>query len=110
MNVTVVKSHENGLLGRKEVDAEIGYEGATPKRAEIKTALGGKIGANPEFMVLYKVASKFGSRSVKISAHIYHTKEALLKTEPTYIKVREGLMEKPKKEKKVAAKKAPAKK
>ena len=109
MNVNVVKSHENGLLSRKEVDAEISYDGATPKRADIKTALGGKIGVNPEMMVLYRVMSKFGSRMVKISAHIYHSKDALMKTEPTYIKVREGLMEKPKKEKKVAVKAPPKK-
>jgi len=108
MNANIISSHENGLFERKEVEAEVFFDGSTPKRADIKSTIGGKIGANPELMVLYKVMSKFGSKSIRVLARIYHNKEKLMATEPTYLKVREGLMEKPKKEAKKAA--APAKK
>ncbi len=105
MNVNVLATTENKLLDRKEIDAEISFEGATPKRAEIKQAMGGKIGANPELMVLREVSSTFGRSSVKVLAHLYPTKEQLMNTEPKHIKIREGLMEKEKK----VAKAAPAK-
>jgi len=107
MNVEVIVTKENPLFGRKEVEAKVSFDGATPKRAELKQAIGGKIAANPDLMVLRSVSSAFGTKSVKIVAHVYSSKEAIMGTEPDYIKVREGLMQKEEKKKKAAA---PAKK
>jgi len=103
MNVNVLSTHENKLLDRKEVEAEIAFDGATPKRADLKQAISGKIAANPDFMVLRKVASSFGKKSVKITAFVYHSKESLMSIEPVHVKVREGFMQKPEKKKKEAA-------
>ncbi|MFN7990913.1 MAG: hypothetical protein U0R44_02015 [Candidatus Micrarchaeia archaeon] len=103
MNVNLISNTENKMLERKEIQAEVSFDGATPKRAELKEAVSHKVGANPELVVLRKVSSSFGRKSVKVLAHAYSKKEALMSTEPVYIKVREGLMAKPEKKKKAAA-------
>jgi small subunit ribosomal protein S24e len=102
MNVNIVSTNENKLLDRKEVRAEITFDGPTPKRADLKQAIGGKIGANPEMMVLRKVESTFGKKSVDVTAHVYASKELIMKNEPLYVQVREGLAQKKAKEKKAA--------
>jgi small subunit ribosomal protein S24e len=106
MNVEILSSKENQALSRKEVEATVSFDAATPKRAELKQAVGGKIAANPDLMVVRKVTSGFGSKSVKVLAYVYSSKESLMGIEPKYVKIREGLMQK--EEKKKAP--APAKK
>jgi small subunit ribosomal protein S24e len=108
MNVNLINTVENKLLERKEVMAEVSFDGATPKRAQLKEAICQKIAANPEFAVLRNVASSFGRKAVKVVLHAYSAKEKLMAVEPVHIKVREGLMPKPEKKKKAAP--APKKK
>ena len=102
MNINIVSTNENKLFDRKEVRAEVAFDGPTPKRAELKQAIGGKIGSNPELMVLRRVESNFGKKAVGVLVHVYATKELILKNEPRYISVREGLAEKKAKAKKAA--------
>lgn len=108
MNVNIISTNENKLLDRKEIEAEVSFDAATPKRGQLKEAVGHKIGANPELMVLRKVVSSFGRHTVTVTAYAYPSKELLMATEPTYVKVREGMMQKPEKKKKAAP--APKKK
>lgn len=109
MNVNIISTTENKLLDRKEIAAEVGFIGATPKRAELKSAICEKIGANPELVVLRKVESAFGRRAVRVVAHSYSAKGPLMSVEPVYVKVREGLMAKPEKKKAAPAPKKPKK-
>lgn len=99
MNVNLISTTENKLLERKEIEAEVIFDGATPKRADLKSAICQKVAANPELVILRKVSSSFGRKAVKVVAHAYSAKEKLMATEPIYIKVREGLMTKPEKKK-----------
>lgn len=107
MNVEILSSKDNQLLSRKEVEASVTFDASTPKRAELKQAIGGKIAANPDLMVVRKVSASFGAKSVKVLAYVYPSKESLMSIEPKHIKVREGLMQKEEKKKAPAA---PAKK
>ncbi len=102
MNVNILANVDNKLFERKEIEAEVGFEGATPKRAQLKEAVSHKVGANPELVVLRKVQSYFGRHTVKVLAHVYSAKEKIMDIEPVHIKVREGLMAKPEKKKKAA--------
>jgi small subunit ribosomal protein S24e len=102
MNVEILSSKENQLLSRKEVEATVSFDAATPKRAELKQAIGGKIAANPDFMVVRKVTSGFGSKSVKVIAYVYSSKESLMSIEPKHVKIREGFAQKEEKKKKAA--------
>ena len=105
MNVDILSSNENKLLDRREIKAEIFFDGATPKRAELKQAVGGKLGINPDLMALRSLESAYGKRAVKVVIHAYPSKEKLMATEPNHIKIREGLMQKEEKKKAEAPKK-----
>jgi len=114
MEVKIDSTTENKLLERKEIEATVQFTGATPPRKEMKAAICGKVGANPDLVVLRSVESEFGMRRVRVSAHAYHSAEALKRNEPRYIQKREGLVAETEEEKKKAgeakAKKSAAKK
>ncbi len=108
MNVNLISTNENKLLERKEVVAEVTFEGPTPKRAELKGAVCQKVAANPDFAVVRLVESAYGRKAVRVTLYAYSTKEKLADVEPVHIKVREGVMAKPEKKKKAGP--APKKK
>jgi small subunit ribosomal protein S24e len=110
MEVKIESTTENKLLERKEIAATVSFEAATPARKEMKTALCGKIGANPELVVLRSVSTEFGLKKATLSAHSYMSKETLMKNEPRHILKREGMIIETPEEKAEAEKKAPAKK
>jgi len=102
MNVNLISTTENKLLERKEIVAEVIFDGATPKRAELKGAVCQKVAANPELAVVRMVESAYGRKAVRVTLYAYATKERLTDIEPVHIKVREGVMAKPEKKKKAA--------
>ncbi|MFA6530857.1 MAG: hypothetical protein WCT31_03945 [Candidatus Micrarchaeia archaeon] len=106
MDVNVINKVDNKLFGRKEISATVTFGAATPKRAEIKAGVANAIAANPDICVLRDVTNEFGIRRIKVLLYSYDSKELLMKNEPRYMLVREGLA--PKKEKKVKEKKAAA--
>jgi small subunit ribosomal protein S24e len=110
MEVKVESTIENKLLDRREIEATVSFEAATPARKEMKTALCGKIGANPELVVLRSVSTEFGLKKATLSAHSYVSKEALLKNEPRHILKREGMITETPEEKAEAEKKGTKKK
>lgn len=100
MNIENVSKKENKFLERVEIKATIFYESATPSRKEIKEAICTKNGLNPENAVLRELKTTFGAKKAEALVHAYENKEKMMKTEPLYVLVREGLAEKKKKEKK----------
>jgi len=106
MNVNIISTTENKLLDRREIEAEITFDGPTPKRAELKQAIGGKAGLNPELMVLSRVSNTFGTHSVHVVVHAYADKDKLMSIEAYHLKVREGFAQKKEKKKVVAVPKA----
>jgi len=105
MEVKISETRENRLLERKEIEASVYFEGPTPQRKEMKSAICGKIGANPELVVLRSVVNEFGVKRVNVSAHVYENLDVLKKNEPRHIQVREGIIIETKEEKKPAGKK-----
>lgn len=91
MNVDIKSKTENKVLDRKEVKAEVAFDGATPKRAELRQAISAKLGANPELVVLREVKNAYGTHSVLVVAHAYESKEVLMSTEPEYIRKRDSI-------------------
>ncbi|GEM_PF-444368 len=88
MNVDIKSTVENKLLSRKEIEAEVSYEGATPSRGDIKQSICGKIGANPDLVVLREINTGFGKQMAKVVAHSYENVDALANTEPEHIQKR----------------------
>ena len=109
MDVNVTNKTDNKLFGRKEISARVIFASSTPKRGDIKAAVANKIAANPENCVLREVKSEFGAKAVKVILHSYEDKNILMKNEPGYILVREGLKPKPGKKKKEKKQEPPRK-
>lgn len=91
MKVNILSTVDNKVLERKEIAAEVAFDGATPSRADLKKAICEKVGANPELVVLRQVGSSYGIQSVQVVAHSYSSKEAMAETEPAHIRKREGM-------------------
>jgi ribosomal protein S24E len=106
MNVEITETRDNRLFARKEVEAEVRFDAATPKRAEIKETLCGKLGVNPELAVIRKIGTKFGQKKAHVLLHVYDDKAKLGKLEQHYVMVREGFAQKKEKKKKASAAKA----
>jgi small subunit ribosomal protein S24e len=90
MEIKIDSTKENKLLDRKEIEASVHFDGATPPRSEIKSGICGKIGANPDLVVLREVKNEFGIKRVRVSVHVYEDAELMKNTEPEYIIKREG--------------------
>lgn len=98
MNVDIKSKTDNQLLGRKEIEAEISYSGATPSRTDLKTAVCGKVGVNPDMTVLRDVQTTYGKQSAKVVLHTYEKMEKLMEVEPEHIRKRDKIGEAPKEE------------
>ena len=84
MELTVKERKESKIAGRTEVKAELSYSGKTPSREELKAHMVQKLGATAEHLVIVKIAPVFGRTMSIVTAHIYHTKEAMA-IEPKHI-------------------------
>lgn len=93
MNVNIISSIENNLLQRKEIKAEITFKGATPNRTDLRQALCGKVGANPDLVVLREIDTTYGKQSVTVLAHSYSSKEKLDEIEPVYVRKRYNMVQ-----------------
>ena len=107
IDVEIVSKQENKLLDRQEVRARIGFTKQTPNRKDIRSAIGGKIAANPDSMILREVTNEFGAKQIKVLAHVYADIELLKKNEPYHFLVRDGLAQKKEKKTATKAKKEP---
>ncbi len=94
MEVKITQTRDSPLLGRKEVEAEVHFTGATPTRKDIKETICGKIGANRDLAVLREVHNEYGMRRVTVLLHIYENEEKLRSIEPAHMVKKEGLEKK----------------
>ena len=94
MEIRVIETKENKLLGRKEICFEVIHEGEpTPSRADVKGKLVAMLDLNPETTVIQYIRSYFGSHVSKGYAKAYESKERMLYIEPEYVLRREGMIQ-----------------
>lgn len=93
MSVNITSKTDNKALERKEIQAEITFDGPTPTRAELRQAISVKMGADPDLLVLREVNGTYGRKAVTVLAHAYSSKETLMSTEPEYIRKRDKVGE-----------------
>jgi ribosomal protein S24E len=89
MELNIESEKENKLLGRKEIEAKITFDAATPNRIQIKELVCGKLGANTDFTVLRNTKNEFGMKRITVTLHIYKDAESMKKMEPGYIITRD---------------------
>ncbi|HII67523.1 MAG TPA: 30S ribosomal protein S24e [Thermococcaceae archaeon] len=94
MEIRVIDTKENKLLGRKEIYFEVIHEGEpTPSRADVKGKLVAMLDLNPEATVVQYIRSYFGSHVSEGYAKAYESKERMFYIEPEYVLRREGIIQ-----------------
>ncbi len=109
MEIKVTDEKDNPLLERKELDIQVVYEGATPKREELRNALIAMLNSNKELLILDSLKVKFGAQELTAEARIYKKKEKVLEVEPEYMIARNFPVAGAKKEKPAEKKEKPGK-
>ena len=82
MELHIKQDKKNALLHRKEVDGSINYQGATPSNAQLQEALSKKFSSGADTIAVKHIYGSFGAQTATFEAHVYDTKEHLLKVEP----------------------------
>ena len=78
--LTIHKEKENPLFNRKEIQAEIESD-TSPKKTDVLKLLCEKFSVSDGNIKIKGIHGKFGSKSFKITANIYVSKEDKEKTE-----------------------------
>lgn len=85
MEIKIIKENENKLIKRKEIDFEVNYPKAPPKKIEILDELSKKMNVDKNLIVIRKVVNVFGMRRMVGNAHVYSDIQILKKFEPKHI-------------------------
>ncbi len=91
MEIEIISKKDNKMLDRKEINAIVNFDAATPSRREIREAVSTKLGLNPELTVLNSVVNEFGAKRIRVLAHAYADMKKLMDTEPEYLRKRDGI-------------------
>ncbi|MDD5022759.1 MAG: hypothetical protein PHU63_01180 [Candidatus ainarchaeum sp.] len=102
MKIEKIQENKNKLLNRKEIQTVVSFEGATPKREEIKKIICEKTGSNSDLCVLKNVKTAYGSNKIEVLLYAYENKEKMMENEAKHSLKRNKLIaeEAPKEEKK----------
>ncbi|PIO06090.1 hypothetical protein COT29_02630 [Candidatus Micrarchaeota archaeon CG08_land_8_20_14_0_20_59_11] len=79
--VEIIEKKENPLYSRTDIVASAHVEGATPSRQHVAAEIAKALGAKADCIVIREIVQEFGSKSARISASAYSSKEALEKYE-----------------------------
>jgi ribosomal protein S24E len=93
MDISIIKEQELPLLGRRDVSVRIAFEGATPGRAVIRSALGKKLHGKEELVVVRRINTSFGEQVAIIEASVYKDDAHLTRYELEYVRKRHGSLE-----------------
>jgi len=80
MEFVSVNEKENKLFNRKEVAVLVKTE-KTPKESEVLEALSKKFSAPGEAIKILSIKGKFGVKTFRVKANIYHSKQEKEKVE-----------------------------
>ena len=72
-----IKKEEKSALPRKEVIADLIYEGTTPSRAEIKQKISAKIKSKPELTIVKTIKPAYGENRAVVTVYVYDNVDAM---------------------------------
>ena len=100
MELKIVKSKENPLLKRREIQFRIehGPQSKTPARLEVKKALAAELKIGEELVFVKDMRTLTGMGTAVGYANAYETAKQAKTVEPEYIMKRNNPPEKPKEE------------
>ncbi|HEU17289.1 MAG TPA: 30S ribosomal protein S24e [Methanolinea sp.] len=88
MEFEVTRDIRNELLGRREVDFTLRFDGPTPSRVQVIGKLAAQLNVGGDQMVLDSMKTSYGMTELRGNARIYDSKEAKEKTERSYLVTR----------------------
>jgi len=89
MNIKIIDEKKNPLFNRKEIVLEVESE-ITPSHSEAEKIVSEKFKTSSEALKIKKIHGKFGSKTFKINANVYSSKEEKENTEATSKKEKEA--------------------
>jgi len=91
MDVSVQHKEEKPLLHREDVVVRVAYEGATPKRTELRDTIAHTLKATADMVIVRRISTIFGKQAAIVNASVYKEKKALEQFEPKHMKKRHGI-------------------
>jgi len=85
MEIEVTRDSRNELLGRREVDFALRFEGPTPSRMQVLAKLAAMLNAKENQLALDTLKMSFGMTSCTGKARVYDTEEGRNKTERQFL-------------------------
>ena len=77
VEIEIISQEKQPLLSRSLITAKVTFEGATPSRGDIKNSLVSKIKSAPEFTVIKKISTNFGTSSAKVDAFVFENEKVM---------------------------------
>ena len=96
MEINIINEKENKAINRKEINFEINYTQAPPKKVAARKELSKLIKSDENLILIRKMSNAFGKRKMVCIAHIYPDEKILKKFEPEYLIKRIKVTEEPK--------------
>jgi len=77
MEIHVQNRTKNPFLKREELEILVNHDNGTPKRNELLQEISKTLMVKKELIVLSRIFPRYGSKQLKIKAHVYENKEAM---------------------------------
>ena len=75
MKLKVSKNHEEHLLSRHKIEADLEFDAVVPARKDIIQKLAESFSVEPDLVVVKNVDVVFGTHKAKVHAYTYKSKE-----------------------------------
>jgi ribosomal protein S24E len=82
MNIHIIQERQNPLFGRKEVEGDLEFGGATPSLADLQKKVAEHFKVPADQVAARRIDTAFGSPHAHFEAFVYESKEGLAKSEP----------------------------
>jgi ribosomal protein S24E len=76
-DVNILRKHEEPLMSRTIVEAEVAFTGAVPRRQDVKKSLAAKLGAAEDTIVLESIRPIFGQTLAVATVSVYKDKKVM---------------------------------
>lgn len=82
MNLKIISNTPAPLLMRAVITADLDYDKVTPSNEEVRKKVAAVVSADPNLVVVKKIANSYGLRKAKVTAYVYEDALSLKRIEP----------------------------
>ncbi|AEH60357.1 Ribosomal protein S24e [Methanosalsum zhilinae DSM 4017] len=85
MDISIKEDKNNALLHRRELNFVASYDGATPKRIDVRNKLAAMLNIDSELVVIQSITNMFGKQEASGYAKVYEDADYMKKIESKHI-------------------------